>query len=84
MLGEYNGLDLLQDIRKYHYNLPVILSTAYDTYKHDLRSTAADYYVVKRYDLTELKMRIRMALESSMQSEQDMLFEEAYETTFLL
>ena len=83
MLGAYDGLDLLQDIRKYYYNLPVILSTAYDTYKHDLRSIAADYYVVKRYDLTELKMKIRMALDCMTQIEGDEKFEDVYETTFL-
>ncbi|MEJ2725714.1 MAG: response regulator [Deltaproteobacteria bacterium] len=61
---DYDGLDLLQDIRKQFYDLPVILCTAYDTFKEDLKSVAADYYVIKSYDLTELKKRIAMALES--------------------
>lgn len=63
-LGEYSGLDLLQDIRNKFYNLPVILSTAYDVFKTDLKSIAADYYVVKSFDLMELKKRIAMALET--------------------
>lgn len=65
-LGKWDGLDLLQDIRKNFYNLPVILCTAYETFKRDLRSIAADYYVTKSYDLSELKGRIRMAMESGL------------------
>ncbi|MCE5333583.1 MAG: response regulator [Desulfobacteraceae bacterium] len=61
---DYNGLDLLQDIRNQFYDLPVILSTAYDTFKEDMKSIAADFYVVKSFDLTELKNKIVMALET--------------------
>jgi DNA-binding response OmpR family regulator len=61
---DYNGLVLLQDIRAKFYDLPVILSTAYDTFKEDTRSVAADFYVVKSFDLTELKKKIAMALEA--------------------
>lgn len=61
---DYNGLDLLQDIRNQFFDLPVILSTAYDTFKEDIKSIAADYYVVKSFDLTELKKKIAMALEA--------------------
>jgi two-component system response regulator (stage 0 sporulation protein F) len=62
---DYNGLDLLQDIRNKYYNLPVVLCTAYDTFKEDMKSIAADYYVIKSFDLTELKTKIAMALEAS-------------------
>jgi DNA-binding response OmpR family regulator len=62
-LGEYDGLDLLQDIRNTHYDLPVILCSAYPVYKYDLKSIAADYYVVKNSTLEELKLKIKMALE---------------------
>ncbi len=61
---DYNGLDLLQDIRNHYYDLPVILSTAYDTFKEDMKSIAADFYVVKSFDLTELKKKIAMALKT--------------------
>jgi DNA-binding response OmpR family regulator len=60
----WDGLDLLQDIRNHYYNLPVILCSAYETYKEDLRSLAADYYVVKSFDLSELKTKIRMAIDT--------------------
>lgn len=62
-MAEYNGLDLLQDIRKKFYNIPVILCSAYSSFKGDLKSIAADYYVVKSSDLSELKQKIKMALE---------------------
>jgi two-component system response regulator (stage 0 sporulation protein F) len=65
-LGRWDGLELLQAIRKDFYNLPVILCTAYDTFKRDPRSIAADYYVVKSYDLSELRTRIRMAIEANL------------------
>ena len=63
-LVDYNGLELLHEIRNRHYDLPVILCTAYDTYKQDQKSIAANYYVVKTFDLSELKMVIQRALES--------------------
>ena len=59
-----NGLDLLQEVRREFYDLPVILCSAYGSYKGDIKSIAADYYVVKSSDLAELKKRITEALES--------------------
>jgi two-component system response regulator (stage 0 sporulation protein F) len=65
---DYNGLDLLQDIRNRYNNLPVILCTAYDTFKEDMKSIAADFYVIKSFDLTELKNKIKIALEANASS----------------
>ncbi len=62
---DYNGLDLLQDIRNKYYDLPVVLCTAYDTFKEDMKSIAADFYVIKSFDLSELKTKIAMALEAT-------------------
>ena len=67
-MAEHDGLDLLQDIRKEFYNIPVILCSAYSSYKVDLKSIAADYYVVKSADLSELKQKIEMALEGHIPS----------------
>ncbi|MEG6549840.1 response regulator [Desulfocurvibacter africanus] len=61
-----SGLDLLQEIRSQDQELPVILSTAYDTFQHDLKSIAADYYVVKSVDLSELKSKIDLAMQKAM------------------
>jgi len=60
-----SGLDLLQEIRSKDQRIPVILSTAYDSFQHDLKSISADYYVVKSVDLTELKDKVRMALQKA-------------------
>ena len=65
---DYDGLDLLQEIRNRFYNLPVILCTAYDTFKEDIKSIAADFYVVKSFDLADLKKKIAMALEAKIPS----------------
>lgn len=61
---EVSGLDLLQQIRSREQTLPVILCTAYDSFQHDLKSIAADYYVVKAVDLSELKTKVSAALSS--------------------
>ena len=63
-MREYNGLDLLQQIRRKHYDLPVILNSAYSSFKVDLKAVAADYYVVKSSDLGELKEKLKVALET--------------------
>ncbi len=57
-----SGLDLLQDVRDKDPSIPVILSTAYDSFQHDVKSTAADYYVVKSVDLDELKGKVALAM----------------------
>lgn len=66
-LGESNGLDFLQDIRNTYYELPVILCSAYSAFRHDMKSIAADYFVVKSSDLSELKVKIKMVLENRQQ-----------------
>jgi DNA-binding response OmpR family regulator len=63
MLGDDNGLDLLQEIRNTYYDLPVILCSSYPAFKYDMKSIAADYYVVKSPNLAEMKAKIKMALE---------------------
>jgi DNA-binding response OmpR family regulator len=57
-MEDCDGLDLLQEIRNAHPSLPIILNTAYDSYREDVKSVAADFYVVKSYDLSELKSRL--------------------------
>ncbi len=62
---DISGLDLLQQIRGKDQELPVILSTAYDSFQHDLKSIAADYYVVKSVDLSELKLRVAQSMKKN-------------------
>ena len=61
-LRDYDGLELLQRIKNSFCHIPVGLCTAYDTYKEDIKSVAADFYVVKSSDLDELKNSIAKIL----------------------
>ena len=62
-LVNHDGLELLVKIRQDHPNLPVIICSAYDSYRYDRRALAADAYVVKSYDLSELKRRVHQVLD---------------------
>lgn len=60
-----SGLELLQEIRNQHYNLPVILLSDFDAHRLDPRAMAADFLILKPADLDELKSKIAMALEAN-------------------
>ena len=60
----YDALDLLQKLRNTYYDLPIILWSWNSDQRDDPRAIAADYIVGKHPDLTELKARVRMALDS--------------------
>ena len=62
-LANVSGLDLLQTIRAETTTLPVVLSTAYDSFQYDLKSIAADAYCVKSVDLGVLKETIEAVLQ---------------------
>lgn len=62
-MEDCDGLDLLQELRNAYPDLPIILNTAYDSYRDDVKSVAADYYVVKSYDLTELKDKLAVLVQ---------------------
>jgi hypothetical protein len=47
----------------------VILNSAYSSFKVDLKAVAADYYVVKSSDLSELKEKLKIALETRIPQE---------------
>ena len=38
-------------------------------WKEDMKSIAADFYVIKSFDLSELKNKIAMALEANVRAE---------------
>lgn len=59
-----SGLDVLQDLLNDEPRIPVIINTAYTHYKDDFMSWAADEYIVKSSDLTELKNAVRKILKS--------------------
>ena len=62
-LDQESGLELLQKIAREQEDVPVILCTAYSSYKDDFSSWLADAYVVKSSDLDELKREVRRILE---------------------
>jgi DNA-binding NtrC family response regulator len=53
-----NALDLLQDIQNRFDFLPVILCSAYPSFKNEMKSSAADDFFVKSSNLEELKRKI--------------------------
>jgi len=54
-MPDIGGLEVLNQIKKQNKDIPVILLSAYPTYKQDFMTWAAEDYVVKSSDLTELK-----------------------------
>ncbi|MFP3867437.1 MAG: response regulator [Desulfobacteraceae bacterium] len=57
------GVELLPRIIGMREGLPVILNTAYSQYKQDFMTWAANAYIVKSSDLSELKQKIKELLE---------------------
>ena len=61
-MPEMDGLELLGRLLALNHHLPVIIHTAYASYKDNFMSWAADAYVVKRGNLRELKDTVRHVL----------------------
>lgn len=57
-----DGLTALRELKARHRDLPVIMCTAYGSFKKNYASIASDAYVVKSADTTELKNAIRRVL----------------------
>lgn len=57
-----SGIEALRQIKERHPGLPVVLVTAYGEYQADFGSWAAEGYLVKSSDLTELKARVAQVL----------------------
>jgi DNA-binding NtrC family response regulator len=60
-----DGLSLLDIIMKHDKTIPVVLNTAYSTFKSDFSTWSADAYIVKSSDLSDLKDTIKQVLEPS-------------------
>jgi len=63
-LPDISGLLLLDKIKQQHPDVPVIMCTAYDTFKddHDAISSKIADYIVKPVVLGDLKERVRRIL----------------------
>ena len=57
-----DGIEALGKILGADNSIPVILNTAYATYKDNFMTWAADAYVIKSSDLTELKAKLKEIL----------------------
>jgi DNA-binding response OmpR family regulator len=54
-----DGVEAMGKMLSCKNDLPIILNTAFSSYKDDFRSWPAEAYVIKSADLTELKKTIR-------------------------
>jgi len=62
-MPDMDGLETLGRMLSMNNKLPVILNTAYPSYKDNFMSWAADAYVIKSSDLSELKGKIKESLD---------------------
>jgi DNA-binding response OmpR family regulator len=64
VLPGMNGLDVMSEMLAYDRNLPIILNSAYESYRDHFMTWAADAYLTKSEDVTELKGTIRQLIDS--------------------
>ncbi len=62
-MPEIDGIIALEEMLKIRKKLPVIINTAYPQYKDNFLIWLAEDYVVKSTDLTELKKKVKSAIE---------------------
>ena len=58
-MPKMDGLEAIGNIIDINNKIPIIINSAYSNYKEDFMSWAADAYVVKSYNLDELKNTIK-------------------------
>ncbi|MDO8141183.1 MAG: response regulator [Candidatus Brocadiales bacterium] len=58
-MPKMNGIESIGRILAEHKKIPIIINTAYSSYKDDFMSWSADAYIIKSSDLTELKDKIK-------------------------
>ena len=65
-LGHFNGLDILEQLRKQGYNTPVIMMTAFSDIKMAVRAMklGAEDFIVKPLDLEQLEVAVERALQN--------------------
>jgi DNA-binding response OmpR family regulator len=57
-IKKLHGLEVLKRLKEFNKNLPVVLNSAYETFKSDFSSWIADAYLIKSSNLAELKEKI--------------------------
>ncbi len=68
MMPNMHGLDALRKMLSLNPTIPVIINTAYSHYKDNFMSWAAEEYIVKSSDVTELKNAIQRVLSAEVYS----------------
>lgn len=58
-----DGIELIASIMGMRKDIPIIINTAYQSYKDDFMTWAADAYVIKSSSLDELKEKIKELLK---------------------
>jgi len=58
-----NGIEVMEKILSANKRQKVVLNSAYSVYKDNFMTWAADAYIIKSADLTELKDKIKELLE---------------------
>jgi len=58
-MPKINGIEAMGKILSEHRKVPIIINTAYNSYKDNFMSWSADAYIIKSSDLTELKDKIK-------------------------
>ncbi len=61
-MPKMNGIDAMGRVVSKHKNIPIIIYTAYSSYKDNFMSWLANAYIIKSSDLTELKNKIKELL----------------------
>jgi CheY-like chemotaxis protein len=65
IMPEMDGMEVLGRIIREYRDTPIILNTAYSSYRDDFMSWAVDAFVVKSADSAELKQKVRQILGES-------------------
>ncbi len=63
-----DGMETIGWILSQNKGIPIIIHTAYSNYKDNFMSWAADAYIVKSSDLSELKNKIKEILANKVQA----------------
>jgi len=64
-IKKMDGLKVLEEIKQFNKDIPVILNSAYETFKSDFSSWIADVYLVKTSNLDQLKLHVKKLLRLS-------------------
>jgi CheY-like chemotaxis protein len=67
-IPKMDGIETMGRVLSKNKEIPVIINTAYSNYKDSFMSWAADAYIVKSSDLSELKGKIKEVLANKAKS----------------